>query len=174
MTEEKKVKFIDPDAREFKANKKDYFIEPPISTARWREYETMAIEIQYGLSPRELFGKLISIDNILGSKTANQNDAIVMLRDLIGSVAGIADRKTPIFRICSLFMNTTNEDRTKITEAMIKEKIEDWTIEGIDAFFFIRHSITFMPGLLESYNESIQTFSPKNTKRDQKNTEPKS
>ncbi len=135
MTEENEVKVIDNDAREFEANGKKYFIEPQISTARWMEYDTMSIEIQYGLSPRELFGKLVTIDNILGSKTANQNDAIVMLRDLIGSVAGIADRKTPIFRICALFMNTKDEDRTKINEALIKEKIEDWTIEGIDAFF---------------------------------------
>jgi hypothetical protein len=140
---------------------KKYFIETGLSMERLTEYQQLEIEIGYGYTLPEMHKKHVEL-----YETLNKNklaDASVKAYDLVNSIKQAQSRVHPIIRLCALFMNTENEDRGKITQEMIEEKIEDWKEAKIDTRFFFR----FAEGIIGTYMESSSADTPKTAAENQ-------
>jgi len=154
-----KLKKLSISDSEFIANGKLYFIEPELSAERFARMQEIEIELGYNVSYDTLHKGLSKSYNLL-----NENkfaDAAVFIHNLMNSIGNLEERKEPIMQYCSMFINTVDEDRRKVDEKIMSQKIEDWKEEGIDYHSFFRLAINMVRGLKENYLKSIRDISLK-------------
>lgn len=154
MTEAKKegpapLKRIDLETGRFTANGRDYFIEGSLSIARYAEFQIYEKELAYGLTVKGLYEKLKAVNKFLDK--IRFVDAVVAINDVMRGVMKLEEREPVVLKICALYCNTTDEDRTVINEDMITQKIADWKAEGIDMRDFFLLASNSVNGLLEIY-----------------------
>lgn len=82
-------------------------------------------------------------------------DAVVVLHNKIN--AGYVASKVGhiALRVCALFINREDEDARYITEEQIKDKINDWSVEGLDAAPFLAFVFVLYRQLMQSYETDI-------------------
>ena len=153
----KKVVEIDRSAASFMANGKEYFIETKLSVNRWQKYQEFELEVGYGMSVAEMNKRLGEAVELLNK--VRLVDAAVLLHSLATGITKIRQRAHPVFRLCALFMNTKDEDRTDITDELIMEKVNDWKAAGIDAGFFLAFAQTIMLGSIANLEIKTQELS---------------
>lgn len=147
------LKVIPPDAKSFMANGKEYFIEGGLSFERWMEQQQLDPEI--GLNAT-FDGFFKSVKKVYGHLNSREGlaDAAVDCHNIMAGIASLDRSRTPsILKLCALFVNTKDEDRTIITEAMVAEKVKDWSVEGIEVASFFRLALGSIPGFLSAYDE---------------------
>ena len=164
-----KLKHINVAERQFLANGKIYIIEADdISIERWAKYEEISLELQYGTSSfaemHQRWADVTSLANEL--KFA---DIAVMAHNMQTSVLSAIDRTPAQLKLCALFINEENEDRSIISDDIIARKIDDWRKEGfaIGDFFQLAlvfskvidgSSSTITPEFSEKINSQIRTL----------------
>jgi hypothetical protein len=153
----KTVVEIDRAAASFNANGKEYFIETKLSVNRWQKYQEFELEVGYGMSAAEMNKRLGEAVELLNK--VKFVDAAVLLNSLATGITKIKQRAHPVFRLCALFMNTKDEDRTDITDELIMEKVNDWKAAGIDAGFFLAFAQTIMLGSITNLESKTQGVS---------------
>ncbi|GGH24648.1 hypothetical protein FAZ19_16275 [Sphingobacterium alkalisoli] len=151
-----KIKHINIEARQFKANGKTYFIEADdISIARWSKYEELSLELQYGTSS---FSEMHQ-NWALVTKLANElqfADIAVLAHNMQTSVLNAIDRTPVQLKLCALFINEENEDRSEITDEGISRKIDGWRKEGLAIGDFFQLALVFS----RLIGESSSTLTP--------------
>jgi hypothetical protein len=151
---------IESGTRSFEANGKTYYIETSMSIDRWRDYQKMEVELSFGQSFKEIREGLKEIYTALNAKD-RLADAAVLTKNLLAGVATIDENRTPtVLKMCALFINTKDEDRTCIDQRRIDEKVEDWSRAGIDHASFFHLALGSIPGFLSAYKESSHDGSP--------------
>lgn len=161
MAELKKINFSD---RKFEANGKTYLIEQSINYERWKAYRKIQVELGYDISFDNLFGKIREAWDCLNKSAPEPLSAGVILYNIMnGMHTAMDDKNTPlVLKMCALFMNTQDEDRTIITEEMYAAKAEDWKEIDMQSFFLF--AISSIPNFMPNYESITQDISAKKEK----------
>lgn len=154
-----KLKELDIGQKVFSANGKEYFIEPHVSAERFREMQLIEIQLGFEIDYKKMSQRLAELYQLLNEQ--NFADAAVLCYNLQNGIADIENREMPILRYCAMFINTEKEDRRKVDEKVIDEKINDWNQEGISYHSFFLTAISMVNGLKENYEKHIQDTSRK-------------
>lgn len=140
------------------ANGKQYKILKELPIIRLKELERMEVEFFYGFDMQGMFNKLKeAFEELNKNKIAN---ASVKVHNLMKGIADRVDKREPVmFRICSLFLCTDDEDITVWSEELASQKVADWAKEGYAASDFFSLVASFLPGFLAAYEETTQDSS---------------
>lgn len=152
----KKLKELDPNEREFVANGKTYFIESELSIARFHQYQILEKEAGFSLSFKSMVETLK--DAYLDLNQMRAADASVKLNNLLNGITKIDEKEHVLLKICTLFMNTEDEDRGEINDDMISTKIADWKNEyNVNGFFTL--ALNTVNGYFKIYAEMHRIIS---------------
>jgi hypothetical protein len=143
------LKRIDLQSGVFEANGKTYTIEQYLSIERYCEHQILEKELAYPMTFKKTWDKLMDIKNHLNK--LRFVEASVALMDLLRGWQKIEEREPTVLKICALFCNTEDEDRTIFTKDLYTAKIQDWKKEGyaVNDFFWLASNM--VAGLVECY-----------------------
>jgi hypothetical protein len=152
------VKTIDPTKREFTANGNKYFITEKISILRYKQYEKLVPVLTFGLSFSTIYSNLGKAFALLNKPNPEPLNAGIILHNIMKGIKDADDpsRLNPSLMMCALVILREGEDPTKFDESLMREKINDWTEEGLDMMGFIALSRSCIQGFNETLIESIQ------------------
>lgn len=160
MDDWKSLKKLDPTSKNFTANGKEYRIESSLSFDRWMDMQRMEVELSFGTDLQSILKGLKDIYSALNARD-KLADASVITKNLILGVSTLDDKRIPtVLRMCALFINYKDEDRTVFTEALAQEKINDWRTEGYEINGFFQLALGSIPGFLSAYSDAIQSGFP--------------
>lgn len=160
--EQTELKRIDFSQNWFMANGKKYVIETEFSIERWVMKEEIEMEVQYGVSVREMF---VAWEEVYG--LANQQrfaDIVIHAYNKIKGLEKFTEREPSMLKFCALFCNVDGEDRKVITSDMITQKINDWKSEGLAISDFFTLAANTSLGFIENYRKATAKFSNKEEK----------
>lgn len=152
----KELKRLDLSKQSFEANGTTYYIESGLSIERFCEYQILEKEAGFGLSFKKIFDNLKDLHKLMNE--VKFVEAAVKLDNLMRGVAKLEEREPTLLKMCALFINTEDEDRTTINNDMIVKKIEDWKQE-YDVRDFFRLALNTVDGFLEIYANATRIIS---------------
>jgi len=152
----KELKRLDLSKQTFEANGTKYFIESSLSIERFCEYQILEKEAGFSMSFRKMFDNLKELHKLMNN--VKFVEAAVKLDDMMRGVAKLQEREPTLLKICALFINTEDEDRTVINNDMIVKKIEDWKKE-YDVRDFFTLALNTVDGFLEIYANATRIIS---------------
>lgn len=162
MTELKRLDLNQPS---FEANGVTYYIESALSIERFCEYQILEKEAGFGLSFKKIFENLKELHALMnGVKFV---EAAVKLDNLMRGVAKLEEREPTLLKICALFINEKEEDRTIINNDMIVGKIANWKKE-YDIRDFFTLALNTVDGFLEIYANATHIISGSKSRKDKK------
>lgn len=155
--------------KEFTANKTQYFITDiaDITPARYFIFEQLKFKYAYDASPEQVAQEIAKAHNIINNILAGKKDkgdamdALTIMYALVQTLqqpSGDFSKANYMLRICTLFINTKDEDTTKWSEELADKKIMDWLCSpelGIKFFFHL--GVSAVLRLSEVLSESIKT-----------------
>lgn len=149
----------------WQANGVWYNVHRSLCISRFEEFEVLQIDVQFGISLRNLFHNLKKTYDDLNSGKGFA-DASVNLYDIMRGAKRAADRQPhEALLLCTLFMCRDGEDVTKYDPELNAQKIEDWKASPIpmEEFFRFASSLAqgFTPDLQEtsiSISETLKKF----------------
>lgn len=132
----------DSSVKSFEANGKTYYVESRLSIERFIAFQKLEVELAYGggfLGVMKSLNK--SIEHLNKTEWVNAAVELTNVRESI--IKQDKTKRVPAVDICSLFINTKDEDRRIITDEMLEEKQKDFEAAGIpiDFFFQLAHSL---------------------------------
>lgn len=142
------LKNLDPKVKSFMANGKEYFVESRLSIERFIAYQKLEVEFAFN-------GGFAAIMKMLDSSFEFLNkgelaNACVLVDNTRKSIRKQdKDKRIPALDLCSLFLNTKDEDRRVITDEMLMEKQRDFEEEGIPVDFFLHLAANLVTGYKE-------------------------
>ena len=151
------LKRIDLNTGIFEANGTRYTIEGALTIERYAELQILEKELGYGLTFKAMFDKLQQAFNLLNKQ--KPADAAVLLNDMIRGVAMVQQREPLVLKICALFMNTADEDRSSFSADMYNRKIADWKAEKLDMRDFFTVASNSVNGFIEIYRTVTRIIS---------------
>lgn len=159
------LKHIDFSKSVLPANGKEYLIEKGMSGKRYTIFEELQSKIGWGVDFDTMLAKVkMAFEYLNKSKPA---DAAVILYNMIEMISEkLQKRMLPTLQLCTLFINTKDEDRRTWSEALAEEKINDWNEEGYDINDFFVLALNMVPGLVIYLNETSQTISEQKTTKE--------
>lgn len=138
----------------FTANGKVYFLESKLSIERFIAYQKLEIELAY---PGGFAGVLRSLKK--GIEHLNKMDLVNAAVELSNTMDVVRksdkDKRVAAVDICSLFLNTKDEDRRVITDEMLLIKQEDFEKEGIPIDFFLRLASELIAGYRQHLSQKV-------------------
>lgn len=157
------IKEIDLAKGSFMANGKEYFIEAKISTRRWVIWRKTQAETGFGVQLGTMFENISQAYACLNQSDRKIADASVILYNILHGIKKVMDEDEipEVITMCALFMNTKDEDRRYLSDALIREKYNDWEKEGIDMNSFFAFAINSIPGYIEAYEKLTPGISRK-------------
>ena len=152
-----KAKRIDLDKGVFTANGKTYYIEGELSIERYCEYQILEKELGFGVTMKSMFESL----NMLWTHLNKMEfaEASVKVNNMIRGFAKMEEREPTILKICALYMNEENEDRSTINESMITDKIRNWKEEGLEMKDFFSVALGSVHGITDVYRKVARIIS---------------
>lgn len=149
----------------FNANGKKYTIEDALSIARAIEASKLELEM-FDVSVNNIKNTLAQAYRDLNGdnpeKTIKYADAAVKIHNLISRVdKGFKLEENPVLRYAALFVNYENEDRRTISEESIRNKIQDWNEEGIEASGFFLLVLNVLPSVKKEFASLMANMSAK-------------
>lgn len=148
------LKKLDPTKTEFEANGKIYKIETSLSIERFCEFQILEKEFAYSMDFKKMFNELLELREMMNK--LKFVDSAVKLENIVKGIVKIEQKEPTALKICALFINTEDEDRSIITEDMISNKIRDWKIEGYEVQGFFMLALNTVNGFTDIYNEMLK------------------
>lgn len=153
------------DTQKFMANGKMYFIERDatrLSLERFIEYERQRIQWAFSSDFDYIRGKHQEAMRYCNPEQYQMAFTILFNLDL--GALDLKSKRSVEMMICTLFISAEGEDVTTWSTALAKQKIEDWTKEGLSVGFFLRFAVDIVNTLTERYKALFREFSdfPKN------------
>lgn len=152
----KKLKRLDLSNPRFEANGVYYNVEGGLSIERFCMYQILEKEAAFGVSFKNLFNNLQKLHGLMNN--VKFVEASILLDNMMRGVAKLEEKQPTLLKMCALFINTDDEDRSIITEDMIAKKINDWKKE-YDVRDFFQVALSTMDGFLEIYNNVSRIIS---------------
>ncbi len=128
-----------------------------LSVDRYEQQEIYAEWMQFGLDAEGMYKKIVHTYNLLNAMKVA--DASVELSRLREAPRQMMNRARPAMKIVALYFNYEGEDSTKVNEAEIQDKINDWTGYQYEGFFVLATS--FVRLRMEKLNESLEKIAQK-------------
>lgn len=155
------LKQLDLKQPSFTANGKEYFIEAGMSIERYCEFQILEKELGYNMSFDKMYENLKGLYKML-NKTEFAN-SVVLVNQMLTGVSKIRENEPTVLKMCALFINEKEEDRTIFNQDIYTRKIEDWKREGIAMNDFFALALNLVPGLSAHYKQAIHTISENQT-----------
>jgi len=153
----------------FEANGSTYYVEDNLSIARYKFFQQFEIELGYGMTFSDLSGKIQNAYNLANeSKLA---DVAVLLHSMLEGLVFIGEKRPVALYVATLFINKSDEDRTKWNQTLAKEKIKDWEESGIDVNFFLITALNRVGSFAETLKEVSQLIERVGPVKNQKQNE---
>lgn len=152
----KELKRLDLTKPRFKANGVHYNIEGGLSIERFCMYQILEKEAGFGVSFKSVFTNLQKLHSLMNN--VKFVEAAILLDNMMRGVAKLEEKQPTLLKMCALFINADDEDRSTISEDMIAKKINDWKAE-YDVRDFFQVALNTMDGFLEIYNNVSQIIS---------------
>lgn len=133
-----------------------------ITLSRYEIYERYALEVGFGSTFEEIFETLKKIYDTTTtgeSPLKALHEASLLAMNQLHGIKKYDEREPPsVLKFCTLFINKEGEDITKWSEHLAKEKINDWTKEGIAVQDFFLLASSAIRGFLDAFRvvESIK------------------
>lgn len=145
------LKHINIQEKSFVANGKIYYIEPgDISIERYAKYEELSLELQYGVGQTEMFRNWKTVTQL--ANELKFSDIAILANNMQNGMVNIMDRQITALKMCALFINEESEDRGRITDDIISNKVNDWQKEGYSVGPFFQLALAFSGLIKESSN----------------------
>ena len=144
------LKRIDFVKNEFVANGKLYKIVSRLPISRYCEFQVLQVELAMGMTVQKLYDKLSILRQVLNQ--ARFVDSAILIGDMTSHMAKLVEKEPTVLKICTLFINTEDEDITTWNNDLVVRKLADWKAEGICADDFFRVAFNTAPGYIEIYN----------------------
>ncbi len=138
-------------AKSFVANGVTYYISESISIERLRIKNRLDIAHSYGGDFSQVFGAVKQAYGKLNEQKLA--DAAFELRKLMEGMVNVDEGEIGAVRLCTLFMNTMDEDIRFYNKAVMDKKIADWEQEGIDSTYFFLRAISTIPDFTRHLKE---------------------
>jgi hypothetical protein len=121
-----------------------------ITPERWKEYEKLVPVLTFGLSFDQMFQNLTKLWEHLNKQKFG--DASVICHNMMKGIADANDPKRvhPSLMMAALVINREGEDVRVYDEQLMREKIADWTAEGLNMLGFIALSQASIHGFKET------------------------
>lgn len=148
------LKKLEPGTLTFEANGKKYIVESTLSVNRYIEYQQLELMAGVGMNFQEVIRGLNEVKEQMNK--AQFVDASVKLHNMIIGIADIPRKEPNLLKLCALFINEENEDRSTITPERISQKIEDWGEYEAEGFFVL--ALTSINGFIDHYKRMHQAF----------------
>lgn len=151
----KDTKHIDTTKPSFVANGKEYFITTTMSAGRYCEYQILEKEVGFSTDFKNVFNiineacELFDNARSFGEMASARNK----LDDLRRGVAKLESKQPTILLLCSLFINTADEDPSTWDRDLAEKKIHDWITEGIDIKDFFSLALNSVNGFIDIFNQ---------------------
>lgn len=144
------LKTIDVKTKEFTANGKKYYIMDKISAERYKEYEKLVPVLTFGIGFNEIYSNLMKLWENLNKQ--NFADSAVICHNIMKGISTIDDPKRvhPAHMMAALVINREGEDVRGYDEQLMKDKIQDWIVEGYDMMSFFGLSLSSIHGFKET------------------------
>lgn len=151
------LKRIDLQKGIFEANGKTYHIEASLTIERYCEFQILEKELAFNLSFKGMFDSL----NALWTEVNKMQfgDAAVRINNLLRGMARLEEREPVFLKICALYINTEDEDRSVINQDVITQKIQDWKAEGYDMQDFFMVASNSVSGFIDAYQRITRIIS---------------
>lgn len=151
---------IDMTKTSFFANGKEYFITSFLTIGRFCEFQLLENEVGFSTTFENVFKELKETRAILeDSKSFGElAKAYVKIDNLIRRVAKLEEKEPPVIKLCTLFINTKDEDPAIWNNDIMTQKIEDWKIEGIDVQDFFTLAFNSQNSFIKVFKEVSQMF----------------
>jgi hypothetical protein len=150
-----KLKKIDFGSGKFEANGKTYYLETKLTSSRYCEYQILQRELAMGMTIKEIYDGFSDMRKLL-----NQTrfvDSAVFVDKILTHCLKLKEKEPIMLKICTLFVNTEDEDRTTWDNDLTVKKLEDWKREGIDVECFFRIALTLVSGFTKIFNDFTQS-----------------
>ena len=151
MNEPKQPKRIDMTKPSFFANGKEYFVTSQLSVSRFCEFQIIEKEVAFSMNFDKVFQEINEITELM-----NQTkfvDCAIRLDNLRRGVARLQDKEPAALKMCSLFINTKDEDPAIWNGDLMTQKIEDWKAEGIAMQDFFTLALNSVTGFIDIYGK---------------------
>lgn len=149
----------------FTANEREYFVEPHLSAERYMKLQEFQMELGHGINLKKVIEQLQELKSMMNK--AEFVKSAVLIHNLESGLISVNNKEQlPVLKLCTLFINTKDEDRRKFDEKEMERKIEDWKEEGIsiDSFFLLANGICH--GLLKNSSDSFLKSSKKKEQKE--------
>lgn len=149
---------VDLKEKTFVANGKRYVITDKISIERWKQYEKLQLRLTYGVSFDELNNNIKKAFALLNKPNPEPLNAGIILHNIMNGIKDADDEKRvpPGLLMCTLVMNTEDEDVSVYNEQIAMDKINDWREEGLDILTFFSWALNSIKGFRGTYLSFIQ------------------
>lgn len=166
MEKEEIKGYLEPNTKEFIANGTKYYIaKNTLTINRFVYYQILEKEAGFGISFEDLYKAIDEnieyIKNISSQdiKVNHLLDILVKLTNIKNGIQILDKKEPPILKLCTLFINTKDEDTSIWSDELCTKKINDWKIEGIDINFFFGLALNSINGFLTIYKSMHQKLS---------------
>lgn len=158
-------KRLDLSKSSFIANETEYHFSSRLSLNRWVEFEKHQIKLGFG---KDFESILKHLQNAVDM--ANKGKGIEAWNTIYNIITSVGDklenRMDTALHIAALFINTKDEDDSKVDNALFNKKIEDWKKEGYDSLDFFQLAANLVTGFVESLQRtSLATLEAQPTSR---------
>ena len=86
-------------------------------------------------------------------------ECAVRLDNLRRGIAKLKDKEPSVLKLCTLFINTKDEDPSIWNNDLMTIKIEDWKAEGIDIQDFFTLALNSVNGFIDIYGQMSKRIS---------------
>jgi hypothetical protein len=155
------TKRIDMTKTSFMANGKEYFITSFLSVARFCEFQIFEKEFAYSTDLKSLFKEVSACHKLLKDAVnfGSVSDVIIKLDNLQRGIARLEEKEPTALKLCSLFINTVDEDPGFWSVDLMNVKIEDFKASGIEMQDFFQLALTSQHSYIDIYKQMSDKFS---------------
>lgn len=150
------AKPIDFVAGQFEANGTTYYLETQLTIGRYCEFVILQRELSNGMTLQQIYDSHVTQRQLLNQ--VRFADAAVQVDKIINHCVNIKQKEPTVLKLCTLFINTKDEDRTVWNNDTVTRKLEDWKKAGISVADFFAVALTLAPGFIEIYNSFTQSI----------------
>lgn len=153
----KEPKRIDLNKGSFTANGKQYFVQSTLTIARFCEFQILEKELAFSMTFQSVFNEINEATELMNE--CRFVDTAVKLDNLRRGIAKLEEKEPTALKICTLFINTADEDPSQWDNDIMTRKIQDWKEEGIAVQDFFQFALNSVGGFISIYKKMSEVTS---------------
>lgn len=163
MEEKKPIepKRINMDNGSFTANGTEYFVQTHLTISRFCEFQILEKEMAFSMTFENVFKEINEACELFDSSRSfgEMAEAKTKLDNLRRGIAKLEEKEPTALKICTLFINTSDENPAEWNNDIMTKKINDWKTEGIAIQDFFSFALNFQNGFLDIYKQMSDRIS---------------